>query len=71
MAFRLAIIIRLTLAAVAVLPFTGRSSGAAEAFSSTEKALFTTAVEKADPPPGWSDFCAQYVSECERIGDQR
>jgi predicted transglutaminase-like cysteine proteinase len=26
--------------------------------------LFTVAVEKANPPPGWTEFCSHYVSEC-------
>lgn len=65
MPHRFSLIALITLAAIGVVPLTAAPGDAVEGFSSTGKALFTTAIEKAEPPPGWSDFCAQYQPECE------
>jgi predicted transglutaminase-like cysteine proteinase len=66
MAYRY-VVVRFALAAVSIASLTAALIGGVQAFSSarTGKPLFTAAVDKAEPPPGWSDFCAQYASECE------
>src|SRR5438067_3947717 len=67
MAYRFVVIARLALAAIGAAGFTAGSTGGVQAssFSPSAKPLFTMAVEKAEPPPGWADFCAEHVSECE------
>jgi predicted transglutaminase-like cysteine proteinase len=67
MANRCAVVARFALVAISIAGLTAASIGGVQAFSSarTGKPLFTAAVDKAEPPPGWSDFCAQYASECE------
>jgi len=67
MAYRFAVIARFALAAIGAAGVIAESTDgvAAFSFSATAKPLFTSAVERADPPKGWGDFCAQYASECE------
>jgi predicted transglutaminase-like cysteine proteinase len=67
MAYRLTVIVRFALLAIGVAGFTARSIDGVQAssVSPTAKPLFTTAVEKAEPPPGWTDFCAEHIAECE------
>jgi predicted transglutaminase-like cysteine proteinase len=57
----------LVFAAMAMVGLIAGSPDAVRAFSSssTARPLFTTGEEKADPPPGWVAFCAEYISECE------
>jgi predicted transglutaminase-like cysteine proteinase len=67
MAHRCAVVIRFALAAMSIAVLIPVSIGGVQAFSSTRtgKPLFTGAADKAESPPGWSDFCAQYSGECE------
>jgi len=67
MPFQFAALARLALAAIAIAGFSAGSSNGVEAFSfsSAEKPLFTVAAERANPPPGWAEFCTRYVSECD------
>src|SRR5437763_13452273 len=67
MAYRFAVIARFALAAIALPGLIAGSTNVVHAFSlsRTPKPLFTAAVEKANPPPGWTEFCGHYVSECE------
>lgn len=65
MVFRFAVI-GLALAAITVASlFIGSGAIQAASLSPTAKPIFTTAVEKAYPPKGWAEFCAQYASECD------
>src|SRR5260370_3178207 len=67
MAYRFAVIVRLALVTIGVAGLILGSTDAVQAYSlsPTVKPIFTTAVEKADPPKGWAEFCAHYASECE------
>jgi predicted transglutaminase-like cysteine proteinase len=65
MVYSRAVIVRFALVTISVAALAAAPIGGVQAFSSpTGKPLFTAAVDKAEPPPGWSDFCAQYESEC-------
>jgi len=57
---------RFALAAVGLVGLTAASISGVQAFSSarTGKPLYTAAFDKAEPPPGWSEFCAEHFSEC-------
>jgi predicted transglutaminase-like cysteine proteinase len=67
MAYRRALSVRFALVAMNIAVLSAASIDGVQAFSSarTGKPLFTAAFDKAEPPPGWSDFCAQYGSECQ------
>jgi predicted transglutaminase-like cysteine proteinase len=66
MAYRFEVIGRFAVLVTAVAGLlAGSCRVEANPFLPTPKPLFTAAVEKANPPPGWAEFCANYVSECE------
>ena len=66
MAYKLCVTARSVSSAMmaAALALALTSSVQAVSFSSTARALFTAENDKAEPPPGWAEFCIQYVTEC-------